>query len=57
MCGGRADCVDHVIPKVHGGTDSLANCRAACHKCNGAKGSKLIAGHSTQTQPTTSRLW
>jgi len=30
--------VDHIIPKVHGGTDSWENLVCACIKCNNKKG-------------------
>jgi 5-methylcytosine-specific restriction endonuclease McrA len=33
-CGDVANEVDHVVPKVKGGEDSLDNCVAACRKCN-----------------------
>ena len=26
--------IDHIVPKVHGGTDFTKNCLCACHKCN-----------------------
>ncbi len=32
--------VDHVLPKVLGGSDDLENLCAACHRCNEFKGSK-----------------
>lgn len=56
LCNGKADQVDHVVPRVHGGTDGLNNLKAICRPCNLAKGSKIIRG-TRQTQPTTSRLW
>jgi hypothetical protein len=33
---------DHVIPKVHGGTDSLSNLGAACRSCNSSKADHLV---------------
>ncbi|MFN6548127.1 HNH endonuclease [Mycolicibacterium nivoides] len=36
-CGGRADTIDHVIPRSRGGQDSWENCVAACAPCNGRK--------------------
>lgn len=33
-CGGRADTVDHVIPRSRGGLDSWDNLVAACGPCN-----------------------
>lgn len=41
-CGKRADTVDHVIPKKHGGTNSYENCVAACLRCNSKKADKFI---------------
>jgi len=37
-CGQRATQVDHVISRNDGGTDHPSNLRAACAKCNRAKG-------------------
>ncbi len=41
-CGvvlGKRDCtVDHIIPKMHGGRTSWANCTTACKRCNNLKG-------------------
>lgn len=35
--------VDHVIALVRGGKDSTGNRTAACRRCNGSKGSRVIA--------------
>lgn len=32
--------VDHVIPRVHGGSDDLTNKQAAHKYCNGSKGAR-----------------
>lgn len=40
MCGGEADCWDHVKPIVAGGAHMLANLRPACTPCNSSKGGK-----------------
>ena len=40
-CDDDAPEVDHVIPLAAGGEHSMANCRCACRKCNGAKSDKL----------------
>ncbi len=37
-CQGRATHVDHVLPIRFGGTNSLANLRAACRSCNLRRG-------------------
>jgi 5-methylcytosine-specific restriction endonuclease McrA len=43
--------VEHIIPKVHGGTDALENLALACIDCNLHKGTNL-----TGIDPQTSRL-
>src|SRR5215216_1905383 len=43
--------VEHIIPKVHGGTDDLDNLALACIDCNLPKGTNL-----TGIDPQTSRL-
>jgi len=43
-CGDTATCVDHVVPRVAGGDDSLDNLVAACLQCNTRKGS--MSSHS-----------
>jgi 5-methylcytosine-specific restriction endonuclease McrA len=39
-CGGRADTVDHVLPRSRGGGDTWFNLVAACQPCNGLKGDR-----------------
>lgn len=41
-CGADATCVDHVIPMVRGGDDSMENLVASCTVCNLRKGSKSV---------------
>lgn len=41
-CGGRADTVDHVVPRSRGGEHTWENCVAACAKCNHRKADKLL---------------
>lgn len=36
-CGAGYDAQDHILPKVRGGSDSLANLVPACTSCNGRK--------------------
>ena len=43
--------VEHIIPKVHGGTDDVENLALACIDCNLHKGPNL-----TGIDPQTSRL-
>ena len=33
-CSGEANEVDHIVPKVKGGEDTLDNLVAACRRCN-----------------------
>jgi 5-methylcytosine-specific restriction endonuclease McrA len=40
-CGGSADTVDHLIPRLFGGTDALDNLVAACGRCNTRRGTGL----------------
>ncbi|MHC9292739.1 HNH endonuclease [Mycobacterium sp. LTG2003] len=42
-CGGRADTVDHVLPRSRGGSDHWLNLVAACQPCNGRKGDRTPA--------------
>ncbi len=41
-CGGRADSLDHVVPRSRGGTHSWENVVAACRRCNTAKRDRLL---------------
>jgi 5-methylcytosine-specific restriction endonuclease McrA len=40
-CTGVAMTVDHIVPVVEGGADSLDNLRAACWACNARAGQAL----------------
>ena len=40
--------IEHIIARVHGGTDDFANLALACHRCNERKGTNL-AGRDPQT--------
>jgi HNH endonuclease len=42
-CTGRAETVDHIIPKILGGPDIIENLRAACWHCNMSKGKRMVA--------------
>lgn len=46
-----ATTVDHVIPRAHGGPDTLANLRAAHTHCNYKRGTRL------PRVPVTTRQW
>jgi 5-methylcytosine-specific restriction endonuclease McrA len=39
-CRGRADTVDHILPRSRGGGDTWFNLVAACQFCNGLKGDR-----------------
>lgn len=34
--------IDHIVPKVQGGTKALTNCYAACQRCNSLKSNKSL---------------
>lgn len=40
-CGGRAESIDHVIPRSRGGSHIWENVVASCRKCNSKKENKL----------------
>ena len=40
-CGGRAETVDHVLPRSRGGTHTWENVVAACRLCNARKRDRL----------------
>ncbi|WP_239004053.1 HNH endonuclease [Nocardia panacis] len=42
-CGGKAETIDHVIPRSRGGEHSWENCVASCAPCNHRKADKLLA--------------
>jgi 5-methylcytosine-specific restriction endonuclease McrA len=42
-CGGKADTVDHVIPRSRGGEHTWENCVACCSTCNHKKADKLLS--------------
>jgi hypothetical protein len=44
-CGGRARSVDHVVPKVEGGSDDPANLVASCVPCNSARSLDWVRRH------------
>lgn len=43
LCGAYANTVDHVLPAVLGGDDSLSNLRALCRSCNSRLGARVRA--------------
>lgn len=42
-CGGRAETIDHVMPRSRGGPHTWTNCVACCAKCNHRKADKLLS--------------
>lgn len=42
-CGGRAETIDHVVPRSRGGTHTWQNCVACCAKCNHRKADRLLS--------------
>lgn len=42
-CGAEADTVDHMFPKVRGGTDDPSNLIACCRRCNSIKKDQVHA--------------
>lgn len=54
-CGGKAETIDHVVPKSRGGPHSWLNCVASCARCNHRKADRLLSelGWSLQVEPST----
>ncbi len=52
--------IEHVVPRSHGGTDSLNNLVLSCHECNQAKGSQdvqtYLKGRPSVLQRVKARL-
>lgn len=42
-CGGRAETIDHVLPRSRGGPHTWTNCVACCAKCNHRKADRLLS--------------
>ena len=42
-CGGRAETIDHVVPRSRGGPHTWQNCVACCARCNHRKADKLLS--------------
>ncbi len=42
-CGGKAETIDHVVPRSRGGGHSWENCVACCAPCNHRKADKLLS--------------
>ena len=39
-CGGKADTIDHIVPRAQGGKNTWENVTAACKSCNAKKGAR-----------------
>ena len=44
-CGGRANSVDHVRPKIEGGGDHPSNLVACCVRCNSSRSAAWVRAH------------
>ena len=44
-CPRRGDTVDHIRPRIEGGTDTLDNLRACCRSCNSSLGATSAHRH------------
>jgi 5-methylcytosine-specific restriction endonuclease McrA len=42
-CGGKAETIDHVVPRSRGGEHSWENCVACCADCNHRKADRLLS--------------
>lgn len=42
-CGGKAQTVDHIVPRSQGGGSGWTNLVAACTRCNARKGNRTAA--------------
>jgi 5-methylcytosine-specific restriction endonuclease McrA len=49
-CGGRAESIDHVIPRSRGGEHAWENVVAACRPCNANKRDRLLEQTSLRLQ-------
>lgn len=56
-CGGRAETIDHVVPRSRGGAHSWQNCVASCAKCNHRKADRMLSelGWRLLTVPSAPR--
>ena len=41
-CGGKAESIDHVIPRSRGGEHTWENVVAACERCNSSKRDRFL---------------
>lgn len=58
-CAGKADTIDHVIPRARGGANVWENVVAACKPCNNRKDDRLLdeLGWTLPYTPTAPKGW
>lgn len=58
-CGGRAETVDHVVPRSRGGGHTWENVVAACRRCNAKKRDRLLSesGMRLRRRPQIPSPW
>ncbi|QSB06966.1 HNH endonuclease [Natronoglycomyces albus] len=58
-CGGKAETIDHVVPRSRGGTHTWDNVVAACANCNHRKSDRSLAdlGWTLNRTPTVPSSW
>lgn len=60
LCGATADTIDHIIPRVDGGTNEPINLRPLCGPCNYRSGALYMATYRDTRPPPatlTAREW
>lgn len=45
QCGNEGDSVDHILPRIQGGTDDEENLQLLCRTCNSSKGGRVFSTH------------
>jgi 5-methylcytosine-specific restriction endonuclease McrA len=56
-CGAPATQADHLVEKIRGGTDALANLVASCAPCNARRGAQVAAVRRSRARLRPSRRW